>query len=266
MRAHAGHRLRARAAASPAPARRASGRASSLRARLAVARRDARRPPTPSRRAARRTPRIVPSSRVDSHRRVTTGVQTRTAARSARRAAKVARVMASIDAPPRRLVVGPRLERERALPGRRHERVERARRARVDAEPLEPGGGEHERVDLARGELAQPRVDVAAQLDDLEVGPHGEQLRAPAQRAGADARALAAAPSSDGARRTSDVARVRARAATPTSARARPPARPARPWPSAPRGRSRPPAAPASSAPTQRDLSPTPRAPVARRW
>ncbi len=58
-----------------------------------------------------------------------------------------------------------------ALAGRGHEDVALERRAGTSSrpEPREPGGGEHERVGLAGGELAQARVDVAAQLDHVEV-------------------------------------------------------------------------------------------------
>ena len=47
--------------------------------------------------------------------------------------------------------------------------------------------GEHERVGLARGELAQPRIDVAAEGDDLEILARGQQECPPAQAAGAHA-------------------------------------------------------------------------------
>ena len=98
-------------------------------------------------------------------------------------------------------VVGPRLQRQRPLPGRGHEVERLAGPSR--AEPLEPGGREHDRVHLARVQLAQPRVDVAPQLHDLEVRPHGEQLRAAAQRRGPHPRALAAARRATLGRRTS---------------------------------------------------------------
>src|SRR5207302_10312979 len=87
------------------------------------------------------------------------------------------------------LVVRARLERQRALPGRRH--VARGVEYRTDlvlaAEPLQARPREHQRVDLAGGELAQARVDVAAQLDYLEILARGAQLRGAAQAARADA-------------------------------------------------------------------------------
>ena len=61
----------------------------------------------------------------------------------------------------------------------------------VTAQPFEPGRRQHQRVDLARLALGQPRVHVPADLDDLQVRPPGQQLRAAAQRARAHPRALA---------------------------------------------------------------------------
>ncbi len=57
-------------------------------------------------------------------------------------------------------------------------------------EAIETGGGEQNGVDLALGEFAQARVDVAAELDGLDVGAEGVQLRAATLAAGADDRAL----------------------------------------------------------------------------
>jgi hypothetical protein len=51
--------------------------------------------------------------------------------------------------------------------------VQRSERER-DAEPLEPRRRQHQRVHLSRIQLAQPRVDVTAQLRHLEIGPHSE--------------------------------------------------------------------------------------------
>ena len=102
--------------------------------------------------------------------------------------------------------------------------VERAARLAAAVEPVEPGGGEHEHVHLAGGELAQPRVDVAAQLDHLEVGPHGEQLGAAAQRARPHARALAhvrRAPARRPARRSGSARRGAATIAVPVGQLAR---------------------------------------------
>ena len=115
-------------------------------------------------------------------------------------------------------------------------------RARLAAavQAVQPGRREHEHVDLARDALGQPRVDVAAQLADLEVRPGGEQLRAAAQRARPDPRALA--HRSQRVLADQHVERLRP-PRRGRDHRARPRARPGRPWPSGRRGRSRPPAA-----------------------
>ena len=55
---------------------------------------------------------------------------------------------------------------------------------RGEPQPREAGRGQHRRVDLALPDLAQPRVDVAAQVDDLD-GP-GSAARSWARRRSAD--------------------------------------------------------------------------------
>ena len=54
------------------------------------------------------------------------------------------------------------------------------------AETVETGGGEDEGVTLALGEFAQAGVDVAANLDEADVGAEGEELSAAARAGGAD--------------------------------------------------------------------------------
>jgi hypothetical protein len=78
------------------------------------------------------------------------------------------------------------------LPGRRGHRPQAEAEAGLAAaaEPFETGRGEDEPVDLAVVALAEPRVDVAAQLDDVEVGADREQLRAAADARGSDPRPL----------------------------------------------------------------------------
>ena len=92
----------------------------------------------------------------------------------------------------RRGVVGARLERERALPDRRQE-VVGARAARPPGSRGRGGRGRRRRARCASTspprQLAEPRVDVAAQEHDLEVGAARQQLRAAADARGADARA-----------------------------------------------------------------------------
>ena len=121
-------------------------------------------------------------------------------------------------------------------------------------EPAQPGGREHDRVEVALLELAQPRVDVAAQLDDLEVGPAASSW-ARRRRLAVPTRAPCGTSSSE-----VDVARRRRRAGprAPARRRSRAPraARPAGPWPSGRRGRPRRRAAPARSPRTKRALSP----------
>src|SRR2546426_9340052 len=78
--------------------------------------------------------------------------------------------------------IGPALEGERALPHRRQEllRRERMRRRLGDAETLEAGGREDERVNGALAPAAEPRVDVAAERRHGQVRPAREELRAAA--------------------------------------------------------------------------------------
>ena len=67
------------------------------------------------------------------------------------------------------------------------ERIEVACRGK--AEPFETGQREQGRVGLAFGELLQPRLDIAAKIDDAQIGPEPLDLRAATQRRGADDRA-----------------------------------------------------------------------------
>ncbi len=54
-------------------------------------------------------------------------------------------------------------------------------------ETVEAGGGEDESVAGAFGEFAEAGVDVAAELDEFEVGAQGEELGPAARAGGADA-------------------------------------------------------------------------------
>ena len=80
----------------------------------------------------------------------------------------------------------PRLECQRALTGGGDERVDDTARLAGALQPLQPGQRQHQRVDLARGQLAQPGIDVPAHLDDLQVLTNRPQLRRPPQAAGTD--------------------------------------------------------------------------------
>ncbi len=91
----------------------------------------------------------------------------------------------------RRRIVLARLDGDDALPDRRNEfvGVERLGRGVGEAEPLEAGEREQRRIDLAGIELAQPRLHIAAERYDAEVGPQPLHQRLPPQRGGADHRA-----------------------------------------------------------------------------
>ncbi len=62
---------------------------------------------------------------------------------------------------------------ERALPGGRTKffRIEPLAHPVGPAQAVEPGGGEQNRLYLPFGQLAQPRVNIASKLDQIEVGP-----------------------------------------------------------------------------------------------
>ena len=88
-----------------------------------------------------------------------------------------------------RLLARADLHRERTLPGSGGPAVEpEVLRDGVEApEAPESGGGEHDRIELARGDLTQARVDVAPDVHDLEVGPTSLELRNASRRTRPDA-------------------------------------------------------------------------------
>ena len=91
-------------------------------------------------------------------------------ARRPRAGAAAAWSSAATSCRPRRLAPAPP-----ALPGRPRARTSAGSNRKpiraAQAQPHQPGGGQHDRVGLARVELAQARVHVAAQRHHLEVGP-----------------------------------------------------------------------------------------------
>ena len=89
-------------------------------------------------------------------------------------------------------VVGARLERDDPLPDRGQEFVGRQNRGGgVGAfQPLQSGERQQGGVDLAGVELAQARLHVAAKVHHREIGTQPLDQRLPAQRRGADDRAM----------------------------------------------------------------------------
>ena len=81
----------------------------------------------------------------------------------------------------RQVVVGTRLDRQRALAGgRQHlQRVEHLGRLVEPAEPGQAGAGQHHGVVRTVADLADAGVDVAADVDDLDAEPEGVQLGRP---------------------------------------------------------------------------------------
>ena len=81
------------------------------------------------------------------------------------------------DAP----VACPRLDRQRALAGGgQHDvQLEHEGGEAGASQAREAGGGQHGAVETLVGELAQARLDVAAQVDEPQVRPQAEELRAP---------------------------------------------------------------------------------------
>ena len=102
------------------------------------------------------------------------------------------RVVEEGDEGERRLIVRTRLDGECALSdgGQADFARQDLGDAVMEAQALESGDGEDDRVEVFLFELLEPRVHVAAQADDLKVGPLGEELCAAAKARRADLRAL----------------------------------------------------------------------------
>ena len=194
---------------------------------VARGRRARRRPDRCRRRAcaARRARRAPRAARRARPRRIASTLRERAARagrsrRRARRGTRARRATATVRGrgrrsrratPERACVVGAALDRERALRDLRqhHARVRAPRLAwSREPEPLERGDRDDDRVVAFVRALAQPRLDVAAQRREREVG-----TRAPrAARAGAPNRCRRAPPvgSSSSARADERVARIAA--------------------------------------------------------
>ena len=78
-----------------------------------------------------------------------------------------------------RRIVGAALDADRALPDRRQHLLGRQHHDAgiLDAQAAQAGQRQQRGVDLAGRELAQPGVDVAAEVDHAQVGAPRQQLR-----------------------------------------------------------------------------------------
>ena len=88
------------------------------------------------------------------------------------------------------LVPGPGFEPDGALRQRRQHLLDRhdRRRGGAEAEPVEAGHRQECGSGHALPELAQPRLDIAAEGHDFEIGPEMQRLRRPPDRRGAEPR------------------------------------------------------------------------------
>ena len=90
------------------------------------------------------------------------------------------------------IVAGSELNEDRALPGRGNECGGIERRAASDgskkAYPVHAGDGEHSGIIALVEHCAHARIDIAADVADVEIRPRCEQLRAAARRARSDDR------------------------------------------------------------------------------
>ena len=105
-----------------------------------------------------------------------------------RRAQRPSPDRGSAAAPRRSRIVAAQRKGDRALAdgGNEVRRVEQSRRLIGETEAFEPRQRQDRRVDLSSGELGKPRLDIAAQQRDGEIGPQPQQHGAPTQRRGAD--------------------------------------------------------------------------------
>ena len=104
-------------------------------------------------------------------------------------AAKRRRVAERCEQRRRQRVAGAAFDGDRTLRGGRQPLrwCQSCADARAETEPIEPGAGEDDRVVVADVELGKTRIDVAAQIAQIEIRTQRTQLCLPAQRRCADA-------------------------------------------------------------------------------
>ena len=89
-------------------------------------------------------------------------------------------------------IAGAAFERKDSLTGGGDKFINRQahRASGIEGCAIEPGRREECAGDLAFGNFAQSRINIATEWDDLQILPHRKHLRLPPQRTGADGRAL----------------------------------------------------------------------------
>ena len=113
-----------------------------------------------------------------------------TSARSASSAREASSLLTRATASRVARVIGAYLDGDDALPRRGHALLDRhrGRDARAETEPAQSCRGEHQQIVVAGVELAEPRVEIPAHVQELGGGKPLPQLRDPPHAAGADAR------------------------------------------------------------------------------
>ena len=98
--------------------------------------------------------------------------------------------MQDLDNGSRLTLAGPRLDGQRSLARRGRQKIGVEYRVRrLELESLQASARQHDRVVLAIRELPQPRFDVAANGEVLEIRPHAAQEGHATGAAGANPRA-----------------------------------------------------------------------------